>query len=150
MEKQKWTLVNAENVKPFCCDDAYESRMLTGDEMAGLPVINVNEGTLKAGRRTDGGAHDDVEIYCIVDCADSGCSVWLDEDEVPVKKGDIIIIPPHVFHWIDNTKSDKPFVLYTFWPRQEQNGMYHLRQEAWGTSIGDIDPDYTKKRLAKS
>lgn len=147
MENRKWRLVNAENVRPFATDDAYESRMLTGDEMAGMPVINVNHGTLKPGMKTGGGAHEDTEIYCVVDCAPTGCSVWLNEDEVPVKPGDMIVIPPHVFHWIDNTKSDKPFVLYTFWPRQEQNEMYFLRKEAWGTSVADIDPNYTDKRL---
>lgn len=149
MEKQKWTLVNSENVKPYVCDATYSSKQLTGDEIAGLPVININEGTLVAGGRTDGGAHDETEIYYVVSCAETGCSVWLDEDEIPVKNGDIIVIPPHVFHWIDNTKSDKPFVLFTFWPRQEQNGVYFLRKEAWGTTIGDIDPDYTQKRLEK-
>ena len=47
-----WKLVNAENVKPFVCDETYSSKMLTGDEMAGRPVININEGTLAAGCRT--------------------------------------------------------------------------------------------------
>lgn len=148
MEKHKWTLVNSENIKPFQGDDAYQSRMLLGDEIAGMPVINVNEGTLRAGCRTGGGVHEETEIYCVVDCAPFVSSIWLDEEEVPVKKGDIIVIPPHVFHWIDNTKSDVPFVLYTLWPRQEQNEMYHLRKNDWGTSIGDIDPEYTPKRLS--
>ena len=59
-----------------------------------------------------------------------------------------MVSPPHVVHYIDNTKSDKDFVLFTFWPRQEQNGVFFIRQKAWGTSIGDIDPEYTAKRLA--
>ena len=62
-----WKLVNAENVKPFVCDETYSSKMLTGDEMAGRPVININEGTLAAGCRTAGGAHEETEIYYIVD-----------------------------------------------------------------------------------
>ena len=146
--KIKWTLVNAENVKPYVCDDTYSSKMLTGDEMAGLPIININEGTLKAGCRTEGGAHEETEIYYVVDCADTGCSLWMDDDEIPCKKGDIVVIPPHTFHWIDNTKSSKPFILFTFWPRQEQNGVYFVRQKAWGTSVANIDPDYTAKRCA--
>jgi len=144
MEKKNWSLVNSENVSPFVCSDFYSSKLLTGDEMAGMPVININEGTLKAGFRTEGGAHEQVEIYYIVDGVGD---VWLDEDRIPVKNGDIIIIPPHVFHWIDNTKSDKPFVLFTFWQKQEDNDVYHERYNAWGTSEKSIDTQYTEKRL---
>jgi len=148
MEKKPWVLVNSENVVPYVCDDTYSSKMLTGDEMAGMPVININEGTLKPFCRTEGGAHDETEIYYMVDCGEN-TFVVLDDDRVPVKNGDIIIIPPHVFHWIDNTQCDKPFKLFTFWPRQEQNGVYFVRKEAWGTSVKNLDDDYTKKRMGK-
>ena len=141
---KKWKLVNSENVKPFVCDETYSSKILTGDEMAGMQVININEGTLKAGCRTEGGAHEETEIYYMVDCENA--DVWLDDDCIPVKNRDIIVIPPHVFHWIDNTRSSKPFVLFTLWPKQEQNGVYFARKEAWGTSIANIDEDYTEKR----
>ena len=67
MEKKQWTLVNAENVVPYVCDETYSSKQLTGDEMAGFPVININEGTLKGGCRTSGGAHENTEIYYIVE-----------------------------------------------------------------------------------
>lgn len=146
MAKQKWTLVNAENVAAYVCDETYSSKMLTGDEMAGMPVININEGTLKAGCRTEGGAHEDAEIYYVVDCQE-GSYIWLDDDRVPAKRGDIIVIPPHVFHWIDNTKCDQPFVLFTFWPRQEQNGVFFARRAAWGASVKYLDGEYTQKRL---
>lgn len=144
MEKKQWTLVNAENIEPFVCDDTYSSKMLTGDEIAGMPVLNINEGTLKPGCRTEGGAHEDTEIYYIVDGAGD---LWLDDDCIPVKNGDIIVIPPHVFHWIDNTKSDRPFVLFTLWPRQEQNGVFFARKDAWGTSVRYVDDQYASKRL---
>ena len=121
MEKKKWSFVNAENVVPFVCDETYSSKQLTGDELAGFPVININEGTLKGGCRTGGGAHEETEIYYIVEGTGY---VWLDEDRVPVKPGDIIIIPPHVFHWIDNTMNDAEFKLFTLWPKQEQNEVY--------------------------
>ena len=91
MEKKKWSFVNAENVVPYVCDETYSSKQLTGDELAGFPVININEGTLKGGCRTGGGAHEDTEIYYIVE--GSGI-LWLDEDSIPVKPGDIIVIPP--------------------------------------------------------
>ena len=122
--------------------------MLTGDEMAGMPVININEGRLAAGAKTQGGAHDDTEIYYIIDC-DEESFLWLDDDCLRTKPGDIVVIPPHVFHWIDNSKGKKPYRIFTFWPRQEQNGMYFLRQEAWGTSVRYLDENYTRKRMGE-
>ena len=59
MNKLPWKLVNAENVEAFVCDETYSSKMLTGDEMAGQQVININEGTLQPHCRTEGGAHDE-------------------------------------------------------------------------------------------
>ena len=171
MEKKKWTLVNAENVVALECGPEYSSKMLTGDEMAGFPVMNINEGTLIPFSRTGGGAHEETEIYYMVDCGDPSYVVlddeyvkvkngdiiiipphvfhWIDNTKCdkPFKNGDIIIIPPHVFHWIDNTKCDKPFKLFTFWPRQEQNEVFFIREKAWGTSVKNIDPEYTQKRL---
>lgn len=147
MEKKKWSLVNAENVVPYV-DGDYESRMLTGDEMAGMRVININEGTLAPGGKTAGGAHDDTEIYYIIDC-DPETYVWLDDDCIPTKSGDVIVIPPHVFHWIDNSKGKKPFRIFTFWPEQEQNGMFFVRQKAWGTSVRYLDDKYVEKRLGR-
>lgn len=142
--KEKWVLVNSENVVPYVCDDAYSSKQLTGDEIAGFPVININEGTLKGGCRTGGGAHEKTEIYYIV----RGKGIlWLDEDSLSVKPGDIIVIPPHVFHWIDNRMNEEDFVLLTMWPRQEQNEMYFIRKKAWGESIRYIDEEYTRKRV---
>lgn len=146
MNKLPWKLVNAENVEAFVCDETYSSKMLTGDEMAGQQVININEGTLQPHCRTEGGAHDETELYYIVS-AKSGTFVWLDDDCVPVKNGDIIVIPPHVFHWIDNTKSDEPFILFTLWPKQEQNGVFFARQKAWGTSVRVKNEHYTQTRL---
>ncbi|MCE5343903.1 MAG: cupin domain-containing protein [Eubacteriales bacterium] len=146
MNKLPWKLVNAENVEAFVCDKTYSSKMLTGDEMAGQQVININEGTLQPYCRTEGGEHDETELYYIVS-AKAGTFVWLDNDCVPVKNGDIIVIPPHVFHWIDNTKSDEPFVLFTLWPKQEQNGVFFARQKAWGTSVRVKNEQYTQTRL---
>ena len=40
MEKKQWKLVNAENVEAYVCDETYSSKMLTGDEMAGMPAAN--------------------------------------------------------------------------------------------------------------
>ena len=52
-----------------------------------------------------------------------------------VKAGDVIHIPGGVHHWIDNRPCDQPFTIMTIWPRQEQNGLFHKRLAAWGTSF---------------
>ena len=134
----KGRLINSKQVKPFVCDEIYSSKLLIGDEVAGMPILNVNEGTLVAGGRTGGGKHTETEIYYIVD---GKGDVWLDDTCYHVVPGDFIIIPPGVFHWIDNTKSDKPFVLLTLWSRQEYNEMYFVRKKAWGKSFKTIDED---------
>ena len=126
-----WKMINSEQLEPYVCDEVYSSKLLTGDELAGLPVININEGTLIGGARTGGGVHDETEFYYIVKGIGD---VWLDDDCVHVKPGDIIIIPPGVFHWIDNRMNKDPFVLFTLWQKQEFNGVYHERLKAWGTS----------------
>jgi mannose-6-phosphate isomerase-like protein (cupin superfamily) len=91
-----------------------------------------------------GGVHEDTEIYYILEGAGD---VVLDDVPIPVKPGDMIVIPGGVHHWIDNRKSDKPFRLFTFWPKQEQNGVYFERLKAWGTSVRYVDENYTEKRL---
>ena len=91
-------------------------------------------------------AADDAEIYYIT--AGSGY-VWLDDEKIWVKPGDIIVIPPHVFHWIDNTMNEEEFKLFTLWPKQEQNGVYFVRKEAWGKSMKYVDENYLEKRMEK-
>ena len=34
-------------------------------------------------------------------------------------------------------------------PRQEQNGMFFIREKAWGTSVRNVDDDYCAKRMQK-
>jgi mannose-6-phosphate isomerase-like protein (cupin superfamily) len=148
MAKAKWKLVNSENVAPFGGGD-YQSRMLTGNEMAGQEVININEGTLKAGGTTNnesgrGGVHELTEIYYIIE---GDGDIVLDGVHIPAKAGDVYVIPGGTCHWIDNSKSTKPFRILTFWERQEQNEVYHTRLKAWGTSVKNIDDAYTEKRM---
>lgn len=145
MEKQKWTLINAENVVPYVCSESYSSKQLTGNEIAGLPVININEGTLIGHSRTEGGAHEETEIYYIIE---GNAILWLDDDSIPVKPGDIIVIPPHTWHWIDNTMNDNIFKIFTFWPTETQNGVFFARKKEWGTTIKVFDEEYQEKRLA--
>ena len=142
-----WKLVNSENVVPYVCGPEYSSRMLIGDEMAGHPVINVNEGTLAPHTQTGGGVHEETEIYYVASCKDGCCYVGLDDKKLLVKNGDFIVIPGGVFHWIDNTQSDEEFKIITLWSRQEQNELYFTRLDAWGTSVRNLDDQYTEKRL---
>jgi mannose-6-phosphate isomerase-like protein (cupin superfamily) len=146
----KWKLVNAENVEALDCGNGYTSKMLTGDEMAEHQVININEGTLEAGGTTmgtgRGAAHEETEIYYIIE---GEGDVVLDDVHVPVKAEDIIIIPGGTYHWIDNRGSNKPFRLFTLWPKQEQNGVFHERLKQWGTSVRNKDVNYTEKRIGQ-
>ena len=43
--------------------------------------------------------------------------------------------------------NDAEFKLFTLWPKQEQNEVYFVRREAWGTSMKYQDEDYLKKRM---
>lgn len=147
MEQRKWKLVNSENVVPYVCGPEYSSRMLIGDEMAGQSVININEGTLAPHTRTGGDAHEKTEIYYVAKCKPNTCYVGLGEEKLLVKNGDFIVIPGGVFHYIDNLNSDEEFKIITFWPHQEENELFFIRQKAWGTSVRNLDDDYTEKRL---
>ena len=77
----------------------------------------------------------------------SHCMCDIDADFVnKVKPGDIIVIPPHTFHWFDNTMNEEEFKIFTLWPEQEQNEVYFVRREAWGTSMKYVDENYLEKR----
>lgn len=142
--KRKSIFINRDMIEGFVCDDVYTSYMMTGDELLneGEHMINCNVGTLKAGARLAGSAHEEMEIYYVVDCAEGAKVVTgqdipgEDEETVyDVKPGDFIVIPGGVFHWIDNRTCDKEFTIMTMWPKQEQNGCYFARKEAWGKSF---------------
>jgi len=131
-------LVNAKKLEAFVCDDVYSSTMLMGDELTGEPVINVNWGTLKPHTRLDGGSHEKAELYLVFQCQE-GAEVVTGEGEEEVRykvsPGDLIYIPGGCFHWIDNRMCDEEFIIITLWPKQEDNGAYHVRYKAWGTSF---------------
>ena len=132
----EWVKVNADEVVGYHSqkDSQYVSKLLTGDEMAGFPIININEGVLAAHGRTGGAAHEQCEIYYMLDVGENSFVV-LDDEYIPVRNGDIIVIPGGTFHWIDNTQCDRPFRLLTLWDRQELNTMYFKRKAEWGKSM---------------
>jgi len=130
--------VNADKLEGFVCDDTYTSYMLMGDELAGEPVINVNWGVLKPHTRLAGGSHEKTELYFVFKCQEGAAVVTgQGEDEIRyhVKPGDMICIPGGCHHWIDNRDCDEEFVIVTMWPKQEDNGLYHVRLKDWGTSF---------------
>ena len=139
--KKKSTFINPDMLEPFVCDDTYSSIMLMGDELVGEPCINMNYGTLKPHTRLGGGSHEDAEIYYVAGCQEGAEVVTgtgeADDEEIhyKVKPGDVIYIPGGVFHWIDNRACDEEFHIMTIWPKQEQNGLYFTRKEAWGASF---------------
>ena len=106
-----------------------------------LPTINLNQGDLAPGTRLPGGRHEKAEIYYVVKCQEgaeviTGTNEPGDEEiHYKVKPNDIIYIPGGVFHWIDNRMCDEPFTVTTMWPKQEDNEMYHVRFNDWGTSF---------------
>ena len=130
---QKGKKINAKALLPFG-DDVYSSRLLSGGELDGKPVININDGRLAPRQRTEGAAHEKTEIYYILSCAE-GTATYVGEERIETEAGDVIIIPPNTFHWIDNTQSDEIYHILTFWPKQEENGVFHHRQKAWGESF---------------
>ncbi len=142
----KWSKINADEVVAFHSpkNASYTSKLLTGDEMAGCPVLNINEGTLAAHARTGGEAHEETEIYYMLDVGE-GSAVVLDGEPVSVRNGDVIVIPGGTHHWIDNTQCDKPFKLLTFWDRQELNITYHRRLAAWGKSMRYVRDEQEEK-----
>jgi len=147
---RKWKLINSENVEPYVCSNVHNSTLLTGDEMAGFPVININEGVMQPGgcnmgEDGKGPTHEETEIFYIIE---GEAYLVLDGESVKVKADDILVLPGGTSHWIDNRKGTKPFRFLTFWSKQEQNAMYFARKKAWGgTSMRYKDPDYLEKRL---
>lgn len=135
---KKATFINMDMLEPFVIDDNYTSIMVMGDELVGEHCINLNQGIVKPGGRLPGAAHEKAEMYYIVKCGEGAEVVTGKDDEevrYKVKANDIIYIPGGCHHWIDNTRCDEEFIIMTMWPNQEDNGCYHTRLAAWGTSF---------------
>ena len=137
----KYTKINADELQYYVSthDANYQSKYLCGEDLAGFPLLNINEGTLAPFQRTTGASHKEgCEVYYMLDVGENSFVVLgqgEEEERIPVRNGDIILIPVDTWHWIDNTQCEKPFKLWTLWDRQEMNGMYFKRKKDWGTSI---------------
>lgn len=134
----KWVKLNSDEIEGYSTPDVgneYTSKMLTCDEIAGVPCMNINEGVLAPHAKSDPPmTHEGTEIYYVVSC-DKGAAAILDGEKVLLRTGDVIIIPGGTSHAVDNTACDKELVLLTFWPKAEMNDMFYRRVRDWGTSI---------------
>lgn len=131
-------VIDPARVQPFVLDESYSSKLLTDDDVAGTPAININEGTLKGGCSTGAGVHEETELYYAVK---GEAILHLDGEQHDFKAGMVAVIPGGVRHSLDNKSDTDDFVLLTFWQKADFNGVHHLRLKAWGTSFKTIDED---------
>lgn len=134
----KGKVINPEEVKPFICSEIYYSKMLLDNVVAGEEAININEGTLAPGCKTDAGVHDASEIYIAMK---GKAILHLDDETIDFKPGSIAFIPPGVRHSLDNKSDAEPFVLIALWQKANDNEVYNLRLKAWGKSFKTIYED---------
>lgn len=132
---QKGKIINSWEIMPFALDEAYSSKMLLDDAVAGARTVQINEGTLRGGQKTGGGVHEKDEIYYVV----SGEAVLhLDDEAHDVRAGSLVFIPAGVFHSLDNKSETEDFVLLTIWMKAKYNEVYNLRKKAWGRAFKTI------------
>lgn len=130
------TVIDSAAVRSFTVSGAYSSKMLLDRTNSESDGLNLNEGTLRAGRRLPGGAHEGYdEVYYIL--RGSG-TLHMDGAEYPVRKGSVVHIPGGTFHALDNTRGTEDLILLTVWARHPEPGaneVYDQRIMAWGKSF---------------
>lgn len=131
-------VINSWEVKPFILDESYESRMILDNITAGAETVQINEGTLKGGGKTEGGTHEDNEIYYVVK---GEAILTLGDRTCCIKQGSLVFIPGGVFHALENKSRTEDFVILTFWMDARQNDVYEMRVKAWGKSFKTIYED---------
>lgn len=134
----KGTVVNSWEVKPFVLDEAYSSKMILDDVIAGGKSIQMNEGTLKGGCSTPGAVHTATEVYYIVK---GEAILRIDDRKIDVAPGSVVYIPAGTFHGLDNKSQTEDFVLLTFWEDAANNEVYQARVKSWGKSFKRIDEE---------
>lgn len=138
-------VVHPENVMPFVTSDTenlYLSRMLIDKYNCGSEKFQVNHGTLKAGKRLSGEAHEGHdELYIILK---GEADLDLDSRIYKLKPGSVVYIPGGTFHALINTEGSEDLELITVWPGIPKfgiNQLYDLRKEQWGTTYKEIKND---------
>ena len=134
----KGKVINSWEIKPLVLDHTYSSKMLLDSIVAEAETIQINEGTLKKGCKTNGGVHTANEIYYVVK---GEAVIHLDNETQDIKPGSIVFIPAGVFHSLDNKSATEDFVILTFWINASDNEVYNMRIKAWGKSFKTIYED---------
>ena len=144
---EKSLIVRADEVDVFVTPDTegiYESQCLIDRESVGSEFLNVNRGTVKAGKRLAGGSHPkgaDECYYVLRGRArlalggdpDTGAGAVIHE----IGPDTAVFIPGGTWHALDNPY-DEDLVILTLWPHHPKpgdNGLYDARIAAWGTSF---------------
>ena len=140
-------VVHADEVEVFVTPGSvgiYESQCLIDRDGVGSESLNVNRGTLKAGRKLGGGSHPvgADECYYVLR---GRAKLLLGGDPKTGEGGrhyeigpdTAVFIPGGTFHALDNPY-DEDLVILAIWPqhpRPGDSGMFEARIEAWGTSF---------------
>ena len=141
------TIIRPSAVKPFKANEAYTSRMLLDNTNSEAEKIQINHGTLKAGKNllpasAHGGPQDHYdETYIILK---GKCRLQLDGEWFDIKAGDVIFIPGGVYHGLDNNEGTEDLEILAIWgntPGRGVSDVYDKRIAAWGKSFKLINED---------
>lgn len=136
-------VVHPEKVMPFVapgCEGIYDSRMLIDACNCGSEKLQVNHGTVKAGKGLPGAVHEGHdELYIVLK---GHADLDMAGEHYDLKPGSVVFIPGGTFHALTNKSETEDFELITVWPGQPAPGaneMYDLRKEAWGTTYREVE-----------
>ena len=134
---------HSEKVMPFIapgCEGIYISRMLIDSYNCGSEKLQVNHGTVTAGKGLPGAVHDGHdELYIVLK---GHADLDMAGENYELKPGSVVFIPGGTFHALNNKSETEDFELITVWPGQPAPGaneMYDLRKEAWGTTYREVE-----------
>lgn len=132
-------VVDVAKVKPLMFGEDYASRMILDHVITGREgVIQINHGTVSPHTALGGATHEEDEIYYMLS-GKGKCK--LGDGEIDVYPNQVIFIPAGTFHALDNSMSDEPMELLTFWKDYRYNDAYEERMKQWGKSFKTIDED---------
>lgn len=133
---EQGTFVRADEVVEFVpsgLEETYTSKLLLDTEICDEQLkVQVNQGTLKAGKSLPGSVHDAPEIYYILQ---GECKLTVGEEEFMVSSNDVVYIPKDTFHKLDNSEGNADVILITLWslPMEGKgNEMNQVRKREWG------------------
>jgi mannose-6-phosphate isomerase-like protein (cupin superfamily) len=143
----KSLIVRADDVEVFTTpstEGVYESQCLIDRESVGSEDLNVNRGTVKAGKRLAGGSHPKGSDECYY-VLRGRARLALGGDPETGQGAEVheigpdtaVFIPGGTYHALDNPYGED-LVILTLWPHHPKpgdNGIYDARVAAWGTSF---------------